>query len=261
MHDSASPVTWVGDETRAGCVERSFLLSRSDGPVPGVIWCPRSAAPKATVLLLHGGSGHKRSARLLRMGEWLSSTATLAVLALDGPYHGDRAPAPMAAARYQRLIVDEGVRAVTARLTEEWLEAVVRLARLGLADEAHVSVFGMSMGARYGLPVAAALGARLQCVVFGKFGLQEAPPLEPGLCAPDLTLSAARAVSAPVLCHVQWDDALFPRQGQFELFEAIASPDKQLHARPGGHDQTHPDDERLFQEFLRLNTQSARSAP
>ena len=195
------------------------------------------------------------------MGEWLSSTAALAVVALDGPYHGDRVPAPMEAVRYQRLIVDEGVRAVTSRLTEEWLEAVAGLARLGLADEAHVSVFGMSMGARYGLPVAAALGARLQCLVFGKFGLQEAPPLEPGLCAPDLTLSAARAVSAPVLCHVQWDDAIFPRQGQFELFEAIASRDKQLHARPGGHDQTHPDDERLFQDFLRLNTRSAQSTP
>jgi hypothetical protein len=63
-------------------------------------------------------------------------------------------------------------------------------------------------------------------------------------------LSAARAIIAPVLYHVQWDDALFPRAGQFELFDSIASPDKRLLARPGPHDQTHPDDEQRWQEFL-----------
>jgi hypothetical protein len=34
--------------------------------------------------------------------------------------------------------------------------------------------------------------------------------------------TAARAVSAPVLYHVRWDDEIFPRDGQFELFEALA---------------------------------------
>jgi hypothetical protein len=43
--------------------------------------------------------------------------------------------------------------------------------------------------------------------------------------------AAARAVSAPVLYHVQWDDAIFPRAGQFELFDALASADKRLSAR------------------------------
>jgi hypothetical protein len=88
----------------------------------------------------------------------------------------------MAASAYQPLIVEEGVEAVTARLTGEWLEALSALSDLGLAAEAHVSVFGMSMGARYGLPTAAALGTRLESLVLGKFGLREASPLHPGLC-------------------------------------------------------------------------------
>ena len=110
-------------------------------------------------------------------------------------------------------------------MTAVWLDAVSVLAGLGRADDGHVSVFGMSMGARFGL--SAALGPRLQCAVLGKFGVRHAAPLHPGLLAPGLIAAAAHAVSAPVLYHVQWDDEIF-RDGQFELFDALASADKQL---------------------------------
>src|SRR5580693_10601846 len=128
----------------------------------------------------------------------------------------------MAPSAYQQLIADEGIERVTARMTADWLEAVSALADLGLADDAHVSVFGMSMGTRFGLPAAAALGPRLQCAVLGKFGIRQAGPLHPGLCAPGLILAAARVITAPVLYHVQQDDAIFPRDGQLELFDALA---------------------------------------
>jgi dienelactone hydrolase len=246
-------VEWLGEQASAGWTERSFLLRRPV-PVPGVLWAPSATVPEATVLLFHGGSGHKRSERHRQMGCWLASTSSLAVIAIDGPYHGDRVPAPMAPPVYQQLIADEGIEHVTARMTADWLEAVSALADLGLADSAHVSVFGMSMGARFGLPAAAALGPRLQCAVLGKFGLRQAAPLHPGLSAPGLTETAARAVCAPVLYHVQWDDEIFPRAGQFELFDALASPDKQLIARPGPHAQTHPDDQESWQDFISLNT-------
>jgi hypothetical protein len=112
----------------------------------------------------------------------------------------------------------------------------------------------MSMGARFGLPVAAALGTRLRCAVLGKFGIRQARPLHPGLCSPGLMVAAARAVTAPVLYHVQWDDALFPRDGQFELFDALASVGKRLTASPGPHGLTHPDDEASWQGFIEANT-------
>jgi dienelactone hydrolase len=260
VQDPLSHVEWLGEEASAGCIERSFLLGRPPGPVPGVLWSPQASAPHATVLLFHGGSGHKRSERLLRMGRWLASTAGLAVIAIDGPYHGDRVPAPLAPPVYQQLIADEGVGCVTDRMTADWLETVRVLAGLGLADDAHVSVFGMSMGARFGLPAAAALGPRLQCAVLGKFGIRQAGPLHPGLCAPGLIVTAARAIFAPVLYHVQWDDEIFPRDGQLRLFNALPSAGKRLLARPGPHAGTDPDDEASWQDFIRLNTASATRA-
>jgi pimeloyl-ACP methyl ester carboxylesterase len=248
-----SCLEWLGEESNVDYVERSFLLHRLSGIVPGVLWSPRTPAPIGTVLLFHGGSGHKRSERLQRMGQWLSSKAGLAVLAIDGPYHGDRVPAPMSPRVYQQLIAEEGIETVTARMTADWLEVVSVFANLGLVADARVSVFGTSMGARFGLPTAAALGGRLQCAVLGKFGLREAAPLHPGLCAPALAMTAARSISAPLLYHVQWDDAIFSREGQFELFGLFSSEDKRLIVRPGPHDKTRPDDEALWRDFIRLN--------
>jgi len=202
------------------------------------------------MLLFHGGSGHKRSERHLRMGRSLAS-AGLAVIAIDGPYHGGRVASPMAPAVYQQLIADEGIGPVTDRMTTDWLETVSALAAEGLADDASVGVFAISMGVRFGLPVAAALGSSVRCAVFAKFGIRQTGLLHPGLCAPGLMMTAARAVSAPVLYHVQWDDEMFPRDGQFELFDALASADKRLIARSGPHAETHPDDDASWQEFLR----------
>ena len=217
-----------------------------------MLWSTGTVAAPPAVLLFHGGSGHKRSERHLRMGRWLAS-AGFAVIAVDGPYHGNRVASPMAPAVYQQLIVDEGIEQVTARMTRDWLDTVASLAAEGLADDANIGVFGISMGVRFGLQVAAALGSSLRSAVFSKFGIRQTALLHPGLCAPSLMMTAARAVSSPVLHHVQWDDELFPRDGQFELFDSLASADKRLIARSGPHAETHPDDEGAWQEFLRTS--------
>lgn len=251
-----SRVEWLGEQSAAGVLERSFVLRRPSGTVPGVLWSPGNVTRPPAVLLFHGGSGHKRSERYVRMGRWLTS-AGLAVIAVDGPYHGDRVASPMAPAVYQQLIADEGIGPVTDRMTGDWLDTLAALATSGLADEANVGIFAISMGVRFGLPVAAALGSRLRCAVLAKFGISQTALLHPGLCAPGLMMTAAHAVSSPVLHHVQWDDELFPRDGQFELFDALASPDKRLIARPGRHAGAHPDDEASWQEFIGTGVPSA----
>ena len=257
-HSVASSIEWLGQASGEGVAERSFVLRRRSGAVPGVLWSPGTPVRPPGVLLGHGGSGHKRSDRHLRMGRWLAARVGLAVVAIDGPYHGDRASRPADPVLYQRLIAEEGVEGVTARMTGDWLETVSALAAQDLLDDANISVFGMSMGARFGLPVAAALGIRLRCAVLGKFGVRQSAAIHPGLCAPGLALTAARAVRAPLLFHMQCDDEVFPRDGQFELFAALASAGKRLLARPGRHAETRPGDEAAWQEFLGYHATATR---
>jgi hypothetical protein len=64
-------------------------------------------------------------------------------------------------------------------------------------------------------------------------------------------------LAIPVPVSVQWDDEMFPRDGQFELFDAFASEDKRLIARSGPHAESHPDDEASWQEFIRASTPAA----
>jgi hypothetical protein len=49
---------------------------------------------------------------------------------------------------------------------------------------------------------------------------------------------------------VQWDDELFPRDGQFELFDLFGTADKRLIAFPGPHGAAAPDAVQAWCEFV-----------
>jgi hypothetical protein len=80
---------WLGEQvTEKGITERPFRLDRRSGPVPGLLWLPADWAPSRPLVLLgHGGSGHKRSDRILPLARSFCSQAGIAALAIDGPYH------------------------------------------------------------------------------------------------------------------------------------------------------------------------------
>ncbi|WP_369244339.1 dienelactone hydrolase family protein [Streptomyces sp. R41] len=166
----------------------------------------------------------------------LVTSSGCAAAAIDGPFHGERVASPLTPTEYQGRMAAEGLGQVLDRMADDWVATCDALAGAGIADRTRQAYFGLSMGTRFGLAAARALGPELKCAVFGKFGTQSI--INPGLHAPDRVLNDASAITAPVLFHLQWDDEVFPRSGQLRLFDAFASPDKELHGFAGGHRRT-----------------------
>jgi dienelactone hydrolase len=242
---------WSGQPlSEGGVTERRFDLLWNDHPVPGIVWLPeRGSTPRPVVLMGHGGSGHKRSERQLRLARWFAG-AQLAAVAIDGPYHGDRVPAPMQALRYQQRMATVGVDRVTDGMVLDWRATVDALGQAGIVDADRVAYIGLSMGTRFGLPYVAGSGDRLRCAVLGKYGMRQPPTMPAGAdMAPRFRRDAPR-ISAPVLFHLQWDDEVFPRDGQLELFDLLGSGDKRLLAFRGPHGGAAPAALQAWREYI-----------
>ncbi|GAB3954282.1 hypothetical protein GCM10029976_096240 [Kribbella albertanoniae] len=240
----ADTLHWIGEPvTDRGVTERRFNLVRESGIVPGILWLPAGLHyPHPLVLLGHGGSGHKRAARQLELGRWFAGRWHVAAVAIDGPFHGDRQHMGRPAAI--------GSDAVTDGMVDDWNATLDALTNLQLIDSGRVAYLGLSMGTRFGLPYVAAANHRLRCAVLGKYGLLQSPTVSAPVDAAARLARDAPRVSVPVLFHVQWDDELFPRAGQFELFDQLGSADKQLVAFPGAHRISPPTAIRSWCEFV-----------
>jgi dienelactone hydrolase len=230
---------WIGESlSEGGVMERRFDLERESGIVPGILWTPTEhERPLPLVLMGHGGSGHKRSDRQLMLGRRLAMVSQIASVTIDGPFHGDRITEKVDRQQFQAMMAAMGVDKVTDGMVDDWQATLDALSQLETIDGDRIAYMGFSMGTRFGLPYVAAASDRLCCAVLGKNGMRQASAM--ASMAPRFAQDAPN-IKMPVLFHMQWDDESFPRDGQFELFDLIGSPDKRLIAFPGPHGAAAP---------------------
>jgi dienelactone hydrolase len=243
---------WIGEPvTELGVTERLFHLVRDDGVVPGILWQPADPErPLPLVLMGHGGSGHKRADRQLQLGRWFAGEARIAAVAIDGPYHGDRVSEPVDSRQYQERMAAVGVETVTDSMVDDWCAVLDALGDLDAIDTNRVAYLGFSMGTRFGLPFVAEAGRRLRCAVLGKYGMRQPAAMPDAVSMASRFAREAPRITVPLLLHVQWDDELFSRAGQLELFDLLGSPAKQLIAFPGPHRTATPAAISAWRDFI-----------
>ena len=237
MTTTAGALAYLGETVVEGRVaERRFELRRGGEAIPGILWAPAAISRAAPLVLLgHGGSGHKRSDRMLELGARFARDRGFAAAAIDGPGHGDRGGLTSTA--------DPAYRAIWQRpgnvpeMVADWQATLDALSELEQIDAARVGYWGLSMGTMFGLPFVAA-EPRIRAAVLGKAGLTGSSVDRTGI-APHLREAAPR-VTCPAYFHVQWDDERFDRYGSLVLFDQIAAAEKELHTFPGPHAELTP---------------------
>jgi len=218
-------MVWNGvDGSFDGGAERGFTLESDGRVVPGVYWTPADGEPTALVLLGHGGGSDKKADYIELIAHGLCGLG-IASIAIDGPGHGDRPGAD------QWQYGDDGVfrkrwesDGGTAGVIADWKAALDFLeAEVGANATGYL---GLSMGTMMGLPLCVAED-RIKVAVFGLMGVY-------GPNRKDLA-NAAPELSIPARFIVQWDDERIPRDSCLELFDALGTAKKTLHANPGKH--------------------------
>ena len=164
----------------------------------------------------------------------------MAAVSIDGPLHGDRVSEQLDRRQYQERMAAMGVDKVTDGMVDDWSATLEALSYLDSIDANRIAYIGFSMGTRFGLPYVAAAGDRLRCAVLGKNGMRQTAAMPTSVNMAQRFKQDAPTIKVPVLFHVQWDDELFPRDGQFELFDMIGANDKRLIAFPGPHGAAAP---------------------
>lgn len=235
----------IDETTTDGVVRRRFDLTVEDQRVPGLHWRPDGVqAPTATILIGHGGFQSKEAPNIVELAAQLAHERGYATIALDAPGHGERRTAEQvrqqaetlerlrtrgvddAARRGRERVVNETATATDAaggpsrppRMAREWMAL---LDELGPGDYGY---WGVSMGARYGIPLLAA-DDRIGCAVLGLFGMLPDPAFR----------VQVESITVPLLFLFQHDDELMTPADGLALWAAFGSREKTMHINPGPH--------------------------
>jgi pimeloyl-ACP methyl ester carboxylesterase len=234
----------ISEKVDDGVVCRRFDLTVEGQSVPGLHWWPEGrAAGRPTILFGHGGFQSKEAPNIVEMAAALARQHGYASVALDAPGHGDRrtdeqvrqqeetlrrlregTTAPTAAAGQGRRAAAPPAEGREPRMVREWKALLDTLDADGGAAPGPYGYWGVSMGARYGIPLVAT-EPRIRAAVLGLFGLLPDPAFR----------AAVEAVSVPLLFLFQFHDELMTPESGLALWDAFGSKEKTMHINPGPH--------------------------
>src|SRR5207302_11122904 len=117
------------------------------------------------------------------------------------------------------------VAAASGAMVADWTATLAELRGLDDVGAGLLGYWGLSMGTMFGAPFVAAT-PDVRVAVLGLMGTFE--PQNPWT-------AAARSIGQPVLFLAQLDDELIPFDRAVNLFRALGSNDKRMHANPGLH--------------------------
>jgi hypothetical protein len=209
-------------------LERDFTL----GEIPGVLWTPGStSAPAPLILMGHPGGLRTMYPRLVARAQH-SAAEGFATATIELPGSGDRprsGAAEEARADLRRaLATGEAVDEIVDRLVLPLVEKAVPEWRTTLDALLSLPEIGGPVGYAGGV---ISIGIRL-AVVEPRIS---AAVLFAGSFVPRTLFEEARQVTIPLQVLLQWDDEGNDRQVALDLFDALGSTEKTLHANMGGH--------------------------
>jgi dienelactone hydrolase len=215
---------------------QDFYPQASNRKVPATLWKPKENKGQLPVILVgHGGSGHRKSQLVLDIVHAVVMKLQIAVVAIDGPVHGERRSIFMDGPEVReefRNIWATG--ASVDPMVEDWQSCIDYLQQFSELDLQRIGWYGISMGTAYGIPLIAA-ESRIKIAALGMWGTSR-PPTE-------RLIADAKKITVPVLFQVKEADEIFSQLGQQDLFDKIGSFKKIYKTYPGGH--TDPKDQQL----------------
>ena len=216
-------MTWRNDAVSTEAItEREFDLTVNGQNVPGVYWRPTGGDADRVALLGHGGSTHKKVEYIQLVAKLLAERG-IASIAIDGPGHGERASGVEVQSSDGFADIWNGGGG-TEGIVADWQAALNFIeAEEGVRPACW---WGLSMGTMMGLPVTAS-DSRIRVALLGLMGTWGPNGDDLKRLAPD--------VLCPVRFLVQWDDEIVPRNTCLQLYDALGSEKKTLHANPGIH--------------------------
>ncbi|BFM15713.1 hypothetical protein R50073_18960 [Maricurvus nonylphenolicus] len=222
---------------------REFHLQREGKRLlTGAVWLPETVADNVPLVCFgHGGSGDRYQQPISTMASKFLAQG-IPCLAIDGPVHGLRGlKEGHPQANFQKHYVQPDSMEL---MRDDWQAAVETVLALPEVGPRSLAYWGLSMGTMFGLPfIADRNDVLVACLGLAGADTDKFPH------GAEL-LDLASQLTCPTFFLMQWDDEIINRERYLNLFDALGSNNKRMHANPGKHAEVAKDEIAFMVDFM-----------